>query len=112
MIDCAYGSSADFSDENIVSKGVEGKHRQYLKPLKSKSHQGAIYAVAGSSSKVDQGPLDHPAHHVGLLEAGSMVIDIVDDTLIARFINDKGEVKDSFSIQKKAGYKSDYAGFK
>ena len=112
LIDCAYGSSAEFSDENIVSKGVEGQHRRYLKPLHNKSHQGAIYAVAGSSSKVDTGPLDHPAHHVGLLEAGSMVVDVVGDTLTARFINEKGQVKDSFSIQKKAGYKSDYAGCK
>jgi predicted phosphodiesterase len=110
LIDCAYGSSADFSDENIVSKGMEGQHRRYIKSSQNKSHQGAIYAVAGSSSKVDQGPLDHPAHHVGLLEAGSMVIDVVDDTLIARFINNKGQVKDSFSIQKKDGYKSDYKG--
>jgi len=110
MIDCAYGSSADFSGESIVSKGVRGNHRQYVKPVLNKSHQGTIYAVAGSTSKVDKGPLDHPVHHTSLLEAGSMVIDVVGDTLTARFINDKGQVKDSFSIQKKAGYKSDYKG--
>ena len=112
MIDCAYSSSGDFTVDNIVSAGIHDKHTQYHKPHQPKAHQGTIYAVAGSTSKVDQGTVDHPVHHTGLLEAGSMVIDVVGDTLTARFINDKGQVKDSFSIQKKAGYKSDYKGCK
>jgi len=61
---------------------------------------------------VDQGALDHPAHHVGLLEAGSVVVDIIDNKLMARFINNKGEIKDEFSITKEAGFASDYQGCK
>jgi hypothetical protein len=110
LIDCAYGSSEKFSQKNIVSNGINNENKQYLKPLEQKAHQGTVYVVAGSSSKVDQGPLDHPAHHVGLLEAGSMVVDIVDDKLTARFINNKGEVKDEFSISKEAGFVNDYQG--
>jgi predicted phosphodiesterase len=112
LIDCAYGSSEHFSDKNIVSRGINKEDKQYLKPLAKTAHQGAVYVVAGSSSKVDQGPLDHPAHHVGLLEAGSVVVDVVDDKLTARFINNKGEVRDEFSITKEADYKSEYAGCK
>jgi len=110
LLDCAYGNSKEFSIANIVSAGTEKKHRQYLKPLNEKSHQGTVYVVAGSAAKVDQGSLDHPAHHVGLLEAGSVVIDVVGDKLTARFINKKGQVRDEFSITKQADYESGYQG--
>jgi acid phosphatase type 7 len=110
LLDCAYETSDKFSEKNIVSNGVNGKHQDYLKPLQEKAHQGAIYATAGSASKVDQAPVDHPAHHVGLLEAGSMVIDVVDNKLTARFINNEGQVSDEFSITKQADYKSEYQG--
>lgn len=110
LIDCAYEQSENFSSNNIVSSGIEDKHQQYIKPLNEKSHQGTVYMVAGSSSKVDTGPLDHPAHHVGIQEAGSVVIDVVDNKLTSRFINNKGQVKDEFSIEKKAAYVSDYKG--
>ncbi len=112
LMDCAYGKSESFSSDNIVSSGVNDKHQQYLKPLNLKQNQGAVYMVAGSSSKVDHGPLDHPAHHVGLLEAGSVVIDVIDNKLVARFINNKGQVRDEFSIEKKAEFNSEYQGCK
>ena len=112
LIDCVYGDSEDFSADNVVSTGVNNKHQQYIKPLINKGNQGTIYMVAGSSSKVDTGNLDHPVHHVGLREAGSVVIDVVENKLIARFINDKGQIRDSFSIEKKTGHKSDYQGCK
>ncbi len=110
LIDCAYADSREFSLSNIVSAGVENKDKQYLKPLTGKKHQGAVYVVAGSSSKVDQSELNHPAHHIGLLEAGSMVIDVEGNKLTARFIDKKGQVKDTFSITKEAGYSNDYKG--
>ncbi len=110
LLDCAYEGSDKFSAENIVSEGINGKKQQYIKPLQKKEHQGAVYVIAGSASNVDNGPLDHPAHHIGFLEAGSMVIDVVNDKLTARFINDKGQVRDEFSITKQAGYESNYQG--
>jgi hypothetical protein len=110
LMDCAYADSGKFSSSNIVSTGVDNKSRQYLKPLTGKEHQGTVYVVAGSSSKVDRGPLDHPAHAVGLLAAGSMVIDVEDDKLTARFIDKEGQVRDEFSITKEAGYDSGYQG--
>ena len=110
LIDCAYGSSDEFGEDNIVSNGIEGKQKQYKKPLPPKSHQGTVYTIVGSSSKVDHGPIDHPSHHIGLLEAGSMVIDVVDNKLTARFINNEGQVRDEFSITKDAEYSSEYKG--
>ena len=110
LIDCAYGTSTEFSEENIVSQGFEGKQKQYQKPLPLGAHQGTIYTISGSSSKVDNGPMDHPAHHIGLREAGSMVIDVVGNKLTARFVDNEGQVKDEFSITKDAEFSSEYQG--
>lgn len=110
LLDCAYEYSDKFSAENIVSSGIHGKHQHFLKPLQEKGNQGAVYVVTGSASKLDHGPIDHPAHVVGFLEAGSVVIDVVDNKLTARFINDTGQVRDEFTITKDAEYKSDYQG--
>lgn len=110
LMDCQYGMSDTFSQENIVSKGVKNMHHEYLKPAKRTPHQGTVYVVAGSSSKVDQGDLNHPANVVGLMEAGSMVIDVDGNKLTSRFLNNKGVVRDEFTITKEVGYKSGYKG--
>jgi predicted phosphodiesterase len=110
LMDCAYNESAAFSTRNIVSTGVNKQHQQYIKPQHKKEHQGTVYVVAGSASRVDHGPLDHPAHPVGLEEAGSVVIDVDNNKLITRFINNKGQVRDEFSITKEVEYESKYQG--
>jgi hypothetical protein len=110
LLDCAYQSSDRFASENIVSNGIDGKHQHYLKPLQKTPHQGTIYAVVGSSSMVDNDIVKNPVNHIALLEAGSMVIDVDKHKLIARFINVKGELRDEFSISKKADHKATEQG--
>jgi len=56
--------------------------------------------VIGSSSKVDDGPLNHPALPYSIREAGSMIFDVNNNVLKAYFINKTGEVKDQFEIIK------------
>ena len=106
LMDCHYGESGEFSENNIVSKGIYGEYREYRKPERNIAHSGTVYIVAGSSSRVDQGPLNHPAMVVSMQEAGSLLIDVEDNRLTSRFINDKGEVRDEFSIEKQNGYTS------
>lgn len=108
LMDCHYGDSTEFSDSNIVSTGINGQYREYRKPAHNIAHSGAVYVVAGSSSKVDSGQLNHPAMVVSMEEAGSLIIDVEDNRLTSRFINDEGEVKDEFSIQKQDGTVSKY----
>jgi len=108
LMDCHYGESTEFSDANIVSTGINGQYKEYRKPANNIAHSGAVYVVAGSSSKVDSGPLDHPAMVTSLEEAGSLVIDIEGNRLTTRFINEHGEAKDEFSIQKQNGFVSKY----
>ena len=110
LIDCAYGNSDAFGPNRIVSDGVEHHNARYIKPLKNRTHSGTVYVVAGSSSKVDSAPINHPAMPVSMLEAGSLIIDIDGDKLTSRFLNDKGEVKDEFSITQQAGYDNGYGG--
>lgn len=112
LLDCHYGTSKTFSRANIVSDGVEHTNHHFIKPLATQPHDGTVYVVAGSASKVDQGPVDHPAMPDSMLQAGSLVIDIVGDELTSRFINNKGEIKDQFTISKQAGYENGYQGCK
>ena len=107
-MDCHYGQSDEFRDDNIVSDGIYGQYKEYRKPKNNIAHSGAVYVVAGSSSKVDSGPLDHPAMVVSMEEAGSLVIDVEGSRLTSRFINEEGAVKDEFSIQKQDGIISNY----
>jgi predicted phosphodiesterase len=104
LIDCYYADSQGFNDEYVISKGIHGKHKEYLKPANVKSRQGTIYMVAGSSSKADSGPLDHPVHVTALQEPGSVMIDIDNDRMTVRFINDKQQIRDEFTITKQQGY--------
>jgi hypothetical protein len=110
LMDCAYDKSSAFSPKNIVSSGINNKHQQYIKSKTKQAHQGTVYMVTGSAAKLGNGPLDHPAHYISLTEAGSVVIDINGNKLIARFINHKGQVRDKFSISKDEQYVSSYQG--
>ena len=95
LIACHYGDSSSFNPNNIRQKG-----KYFKKGKKISKNSGTIYTVIGSSSKVDDGPLDHPALPHSLREAGSMIFDVNKNILKAYFINKNGEVKDQFEIVK------------
>lgn len=105
LLRCHYGDSSTLDPFAMVPglhraeadarAGIYRKQGDGLAPL-----SGTVYLVLGSSSKLDDGPLDHPAMSASLREMGSVVIDIAGNTLNARFINDRGEASDQFSIIK------------
>ena len=75
----------------------------YEKPEgEPQANQGAVYAVAGSSSKTSDGPLDHPIMVTSLEELGSMVLDVGAHALDAVFLDDQGAARDRFRIYKGA----------
>lgn len=110
LIDCHYGDSSGFSEQQVVSHGTDGNHRHYIKAKDNAENSGAVYVVAGASSKVDKAEIDHPAMAFSMLEAGSLLIDIEADVLTARYINSEAMVIDEFTIEKQAGYQSSYTG--
>ena len=62
-------------------------------------HQGTVYAVVGSSSKL-AGVEPHVVMESYIQSLGSMVIDIQGSNLDARFIDQQGQVGDYFRIEK------------
>ena len=103
LLDAHYGPSATLTASMVVNGGdgrVDGDGA-YQKPAGAGApHAGAVYAVAGSSSKTSSGSLNHPVMVTSLRVCGSMVLDVVGDRLDARFLSETGVVLDSFAIVK------------
>jgi hypothetical protein len=75
----------------------------YAKPSSGIApHEGAVYAVAGSSGQASGGTLNHPAMFISLNQLGSMVLDVDGNRLDAKFLRETGAVDDSFTILKGA----------
>ncbi|MEO8218976.1 MAG: fibronectin type III domain-containing protein [Acidobacteriota bacterium] len=103
LIDGHYGKSSTFN--NAMKKdGGSGQSQSgaaYHKPSAvPEPHEGAVYAVAGSSGQVSGGSLNHPAMFISLNTLGSMVIDLEGSRLEARFLRDDGSIGDQFTIVK------------
>lgn len=105
LIDGHYGLSSTFT--NAMKKdGGSGRADgtgAYNKPtLGAGSHEGAVYAVAGSSGQIAGGTLNHPAMFISLNNLGSMVLDVNGNTLDAKFLRENGAIADYFRIVKGA----------
>ncbi len=106
LLDGHYGSSGTLLPGHVIDRGDgdplgEGAYR---KPTFGASpHEGAVYAVAGSSSKAEGGALDHPVMVTSLNALGSMVIDVHGDTMDAAFLDADGAVRDRFRLVKGNG---------
>jgi hypothetical protein len=103
LIDGHYGLSSTFT--NAMKKdGGSGRADvtgAYNKPtLGPGIHEGAVYAVAGSSGQIAGGTLNHPAMFISLNNLGSMVLDVNGNTLDAKFLRETGAVADYFRIVK------------
>lgn len=101
---------AELNTEGEPANGFGGESYQQIS-ISSQKDDKVVYTVAGSSGHVSMadGKLDHPAHAIqnndpqlrhGLEEQGSVVVDASKNELIARFINEKGDVLDTVVIQR------------
>ena len=103
LIDGHYGTSDTFDKSMLVDggDGNEGGDGAYVKPtLGAASHEGSVYAVAGSSSKISGGDLNHPVMVVSSNTLGSLVLDVDGNRLDVRFLTDSKLVLDEFTILK------------
>ena len=103
LIDGHYGVSDAFSAsmEKDGGSGREDGTGAYRKPTTGLApHAGAVYTVVGSSGFAGGGTLDYPAMFVSLNVLGSLVLDVNDGRLDARFIDNNGTVRDYFTILK------------
>ena len=91
---------SDTLDESMIVDGGDGRedgdgiYRQNPEAI------GTVYTVAGSSGKTSSASLDHPVMVESLEVLGSVVLDIDDGRLDARFLDDDGTVRDYYTIDK------------
>ena len=103
LLDGHYGHSSTLEPEMILDSGSgrEDDSGAYHKPGGAGTpHEGAVYAVAGSSGKIGGGSLGHPAMYIDMHELGSMVLDISGNRLDAQFVDDQGTIRDYFTLTK------------
>jgi hypothetical protein len=104
FVDGHYGNSSTYSDGlfalDIGSGDVTSGAAAYTKAHPAIAHGGTVYAVAGTSAAAEGGAMNHPVMYTSFSKLGSMVIDIDHLLLSAKFIDDKGEVQDAFTLQK------------
>lgn len=103
LLDGAYGFSTNMSAANFKNRGSGRADTDgiYEKPAGSPPHEGAVYLVAGSSGQASGGPLNHPAMFLSLNKLGSLILDVDGPVLDATFLNEKGQVRDYFTMRKK-----------
>ncbi|MBX3027119.1 metallophosphoesterase family protein [bacterium] len=103
LLDGHYGLSPTFNASFKVEPGDgdpagDGAYRKV--DTGPAPHSGTVYVVSGSGSEVRTTTLNHPAMVRGLLELGSVVLDVDDTTLTARFLTSTGAIHDTFRIVK------------
>jgi hypothetical protein len=100
MVHGHYGLSESLTPAMILDggSGRDDGTGSYTK----RGAQGAVYVVAGSSGQTSGGTLDHPVMYVSLNELGSLVIDVNDKRLDARFLRENGAIDDYFTLTKAA----------
>lgn len=102
LVDCHYGESDTFEESMVVDNGIfEDGVKVFHKSAQEKSHQGSLFAVVGSTAKLNPtGTFDHPVMDIGLAVYGSLLLDIDESSLKGAFIDENGELKDEFKLIK------------
>lgn len=107
LLDQHYGSSGTLQSFMILDSGdgqTDGDGAYQKPSVGPTPHEGAVYAVAGSSGQTSGGSLNHPAMFISLNQLGSLVLDINDNVLDGQFLNSNGVVTDHFTIEKGGGF--------
>ncbi len=104
LINGHYGKSNTFAESMKIDAG-DGRPNGdgiYEKDVaESMANKGTVYIVSGSSGVARvQGNLDHPAMVTSFSQLGSLVLDIDRNLLQAKFIDDKGNIDEYFTIKK------------
>lgn len=103
LLDGHYGTSTNLVAGMIKSHG-DGRpdgDGPYEKRPGLAPHDGAVYVVTGSAGQTEAGRLNHPAMYVSLKKLGSVVIDVNGLTADVKFIGDRGQVRDYFTLRKR-----------
>jgi hypothetical protein len=103
LIDGHYEVSRKFDSSHKIDgrdgdpTGDGGYHKTSAGPA---PHEGAIYSVVGSSGKSSGGRVDHPVMVRGILDEGSLLLEVEGRRLRAWWIDKDGSVRDHYQITK------------
>ena len=103
LIDCHYGNSDTFKPWMIKDKGerdADGETHYHKAHTGLSPYAGTMYLVEGSSGEGNKPNHLHPAMVVNSAQPGSLILDIQGQTLTGRYLNDRAEVVDTFTITK------------
>jgi hypothetical protein len=105
LLDGHYGLSSTFTESMKLDPGDGSPDGDgaYLKTddIAADAHDGTVYAVVGTGGQNLGGTLDHPAMVASVGDfAGSLLIDISGKRLDAVFLDERGQIRDHFSIVK------------
>ncbi|MEY2409635.1 MAG: acid phosphatase type 7 [Verrucomicrobiota bacterium] len=102
LLDGHYGKSSTItaSMKKNAGSGRPTGTGAYIKSSTTNAHQGAVYSVAGSSSSIHGGSLNHPAMFTSLNVLGSLVIDVSGNRLDYIFLKTDVTAGDWLSIIK------------
>jgi len=114
LLDSHYGYSSSLN-ASMIKDGGSGSYPSacpYQKQTEvNNAHQGTIYTVCGCSGKLSStsSGWPHPVmYNYTNTVYGSMLLEVKDNRLDAKFINTSGTVHDQFTIVKNAGRSSQY----
>ncbi len=79
---------------------VQDNDSCYTKPLAKTKNSGTVYLVCGSSSKLDNASLKHPAMPFSFEKMGSVILEVTPTTLHSKFLTIDGKIADEFTIRK------------
>lgn len=98
-----YGISTTFNDSMLVASGNgdPAGDGPYVKAIVGPDpHSGIVHTVAGNSSQITGGSLDHPAMYLSLNVLGSVVLDVNGNQLDASMLDKDGLIRDQYRILK------------
>ncbi|MFM1767505.1 MAG: hypothetical protein RJA22_34 [Verrucomicrobiota bacterium] len=94
-----YGSSATLTPSMKVNGG-DGRIGGNGAYRKNAEGEGVVYTVAGNAGQATFGSLSHPAHFIGYLELGTVVIDVASNRLDMVFLGTNSTVLDRMTLTK------------
>ncbi len=102
LFDGHYGASDTFEQGMVVSggDGDPNGNGAYVKPMGRIPHSGSVSAVVGTGSIVYPGDFDHPVMVRGFMEYGALIVEIDGPRMDAVFLDETGQVRDQFALQK------------
>ena len=100
LLDSHYGTSGTLNSSHLINKGDGRENGDGVYQKANQAHAGAVYTVAGASGYATGGDLNHPAMFSSLNQVGSVVLDITNDRIDAKYLRSNGSVTDYYSVIK------------